>query len=263
MTEAEWDSCSDPQPMLEFLRGKASERKRRLFAVACCRHLWPLFTDSRIRDAVKIAELWADGRASPEELAAQRAAVRRALEEARLRALREADRADLTWSTLTFHINHHASAYAATADAMSAETASASMSGGRFPERAAWGAMLAITPAIELRPLDPADSFHAEYLAGARPVQAALLRELFGNPFRMVSINPVWLLRGSGHPWQRGPIAELAQSIYDQRAFERLPILAAALEEAGCTDAEILGHLRGLGPHIRGCWVVDLLLHKN
>jgi hypothetical protein len=55
----------------------------------------------------------------------------------------------------------------------------------------------------------------------------------------------------------------LAQGIYDERAFERLPILADALEDAGCTDAAILVHCRGPGPHVRGCWVVDLILGKQ
>ena len=255
MNEAEWNSCSDPRPILEFLRGKASGRKRRLFAVACCRHLWPLLTDPRVRDAVDTAELWADGRASPEQLASHRAAARRALEEARLRALREADRAGLNWSTLKFHFDHQAGALKAAVDA--------STLGVRFPERAAWGDMLAVIPAIELEPLYPADGFHEGYLAGARLVQAALLRDLFGNPFRVVSLNPVWLLRGRGRPWERGPVAELAQTVYDQRAFEGLPVLADALEEAGCHDADILNHCRGPGPHVRGCWVVDAILGKS
>jgi hypothetical protein len=58
-------------------------------------------------------------------------------------------------------------------------------------------------------------------------------------------------------------VPKLAASIYEQRAFDRLPVLADALEEAGCTDADILGHLRGPGPHVRGCWAVDLILGKR
>jgi hypothetical protein len=63
--------------------------------------------------------------------------------------------------------------------------------------------------------------------------------------------------------WNGGTIQQLARTIYDDHTFERLPILADALEEAGCTDAAILGHCRGPGPHVRGCWVVDLLLGKQ
>ncbi len=85
----------------------------------------------------------------------------------------------------------------------------------------------------------------------------AILHDLFGNPFRPASLNLAWLA------WNGGTVKRLAAAIYDDRAFERLPILADALEEAGCTDADILAHCRGPGPHVRGCWVVDLLLSKD
>ena len=61
VTEAEWLACTDPQPMLEYLRGKASDRKLRLFACACCRRLWHLMNDKRSRDAADVAEEYADG----------------------------------------------------------------------------------------------------------------------------------------------------------------------------------------------------------
>jgi hypothetical protein len=84
-----------------------------------------------------------------------------------------------------------------------------------------------------------------------------LFRCIAGNPFRPVTGNPAWLA------WSGGTTPRLAQAIYDERAFGRLPVLADALEDAGCADAEILGHCRGPGPHARGCWVVDLLLGKE
>jgi hypothetical protein len=86
--------------------------------------------------------------------------------------------------------------------------------------------------------------------------KAQLLRDLAGDPFGPVAIDTAWLA------WHDGVIPRLAQAVYDERAFERLPILADALEEVGCADPTILGHLRGPGPHVRGCWVVDLLLGK-
>jgi hypothetical protein len=86
----------------------------------------------------------------------------------------------------------------------------------------------------------------------------ALLRDIFGLlPYRPVALDRTWLT------WRDGTISKLAQAIYDERAFDRLPILADALVDAGCTDEAILGHCRGPGPHIRGCWVVDLLLGKG
>ncbi len=87
--------------------------------------------------------------------------------------------------------------------------------------------------------------------------QAFWLRDIIGNPFRPVAANPAWLA------WNDEAIPKMAQAIYDERAFARLPLLADALEDAGCTEAEILAHSRGPGPHVRGCWVVDLLLGKK
>jgi len=88
-----------------------------------------------------------------------------------------------------------------------------------------------------------------------KKVQAHLARCIFGTlPFRPVTIDPAWLTP---------TVTSLAQAIYDDRAFDRLPILADALEDAGCTNQDILGHCRSGGEHVRGCWVVDLLLGKE
>jgi hypothetical protein len=91
--------------------------------------------------------------------------------------------------------------------------------------------------------------------------RCAVLRCLFGNPFRPVSVNPAW---------QTPDVRSLAEGIYEERAFDRLPILADALEEAGCTDPAILGHCRAIlghcrdrGEHARGCWVIDLLTGRE
>jgi hypothetical protein len=87
--------------------------------------------------------------------------------------------------------------------------------------------------------------------------QIRLLKDVFGNPFRPPPvIDPAWLSRNDGH------IFKLVTAIYDDRAFDRLPALADALEAAGCADAELLGHLRGPGTHVRGCWGVDVVLGK-
>ena len=79
MTEAEWLACPEPTPMLSFLRGKASDRKLRLFAAACCRHVWQLLANQQCRKAVEISERYADGNASATELQEANEAVSRSI----------------------------------------------------------------------------------------------------------------------------------------------------------------------------------------
>ena len=90
-----------------------------------------------------------------------------------------------------------------------------------------------------------------------RKSHADLLRCLFGNPFRPTVLEPDWLTRHDGK------VLQLAQAFYDMGALDRLPELADALEEAGCHDTEILAHCRQPGPHVRGCWAVDLVLGSS
>ena len=85
-------------------------------------------------------------------------------------------------------------------------------------------------------------------------VPAGLLRELLGNPFRPVTFSPVW--------WTE-TVVSLARRIYESRDFAAMPVLADALEDAGCEDDDILTHCRGPGPHVRGCWVLDLVIGKE
>lgn len=87
-----------------------------------------------------------------------------------------------------------------------------------------------------------------------RKWQIKMLRDIFGNLFRAVTLDTAWLT---------STVSVLAQALYDDRAFDRLPILADALEDAGCTDADILAHLRSPGPHVRGCWALDAVLDKH
>jgi uncharacterized protein YceK len=94
--------------------------------------------------------------------------------------------------------------------------------------------------------------------AAERAAQVALVREVFGNPFRPVRVDPAWLA------WHGGTIPRLARAIYGDGAFDRLLVLADALEEAGCGDPDVLGHLRGpRGVHIRGCFALDAVLGKG
>jgi hypothetical protein len=94
---------------------------------------------------------------------------------------------------------------------------------------------------------------HAECFLGARG--AALLRDIFGPlPFRTVTIEASWLTPKA---------ISISEVIYERRSFDRMPELAQTVEEAGCTNQDILNHCRGPGPHVKGCWVVDLVLGKN
>ena len=87
--------------------------------------------------------------------------------------------------------------------------------------------------------------------AAEERAQLALLRDVFGNPFRPVAFSPAW---------RTDTAVTLARQMYESRDFSPLPILADALQEAGCENADILAHCRGDGPHVRGCWVVDAVL---
>jgi hypothetical protein len=86
--------------------------------------------------------------------------------------------------------------------------------------------------------------------------QSDLVREVFGSPFRPVRIDRSWLT------WNGGMVGKLAVQIYDEAAFDELPILADALEESGCTNQDILQHCRHPDGHDRGCWPLDLILGK-
>jgi hypothetical protein len=204
MTEAEWLECADPTPMLAFLRGKASDRKQRLFAVACSRRIWHLI-DTLGRAAVEAAEKFADGLVESTDMRAARLACQGAGGQA-------------AWYP------------AATNPEIAARNTACSAQAG-----VASNAML--------------DSEAAERLA-----QAKFLRDIFGNPFRPITLDCSWLTP---------EVVRLAQKIYADRIFERLPLLADELANAGCVNAEILRHCRGPGPHVRGCWVVDLVLGKH
>src|SRR5262249_42386801 len=92
-------------------------------------------------------------------------------------------------------------------------------------------------------------SFNGEWTA-----QVGLLRDIFGNPFKPAKMKSSWLT---------STVLSLAKSIYDNRRFEDLPILADALEDASCDNAEMLEHARSGGEHLKGCWLVDLLLQKE
>jgi hypothetical protein len=236
--------------MLRFLRGKSTNRKLRLFACACCRRVWDSLSTDENRHAVEVAERFADGLASDDELTT---AERKATRPARDAAARH-------------HISNFPSA---------AAKAAARLVGSRAYSRvyAAYaGQATSDAPQQVARELgvsaeaakDPRDAY-IEAEAHEAEIQTDLLRDLFGPlPFHLVTIDRTWLA------WNDGVVIRLAQAAYEQRDMPEgtldssvLAILADALEEAGCTAEDILSHLRGPGPHVRGCWPVDLCLDKS
>jgi hypothetical protein len=131
-----------------------------------------------------------------------------------------------------------------------------------FAEQLAYDREGVVARGLRAAKMDADAAAHAAMCAmsSAQPgcaAQTALLREVFGNPFRPVAVDPYWLA------WNDGTVVRLAQVVYEERAFDRLPILADALEEAGCDNTDILSHCRQPGEHVRGCWALDLLLGKQ
>src|SRR5262245_20959201 len=242
MTEADWNRCNHAKPLWYFLRaaGKLSERKARLFMVALCRRIWPLLTDERSRRAVEVAERLADGRVTPRER-------EEVYHEAHLARVEAAEAAG--WYAPTHGTEAERRVLAAVTEA----------------DCNALAAAQAAVQTLEESRVD-AEGGVDDFLADTRAesaAQAALLRCLFGPlPFR-----PLALLEPSLLTWNSGLIRNLAQATYDDRLLpsgelepDRLAVLADAVEDAGAVDAELLDHLRGPGPHVRGCFAVDFLL---
>lgn len=245
MTKEEWLVCTDPQKMLDFLRGKASDRKLRLFAVACCRHNWHLLTDDRSRRAVDVAESYADGVASDFDLTASCQANNAIAQEIIARkdghpypAIAMITAVGGTAST------NKPSGFHDWAENVSGWAATASWTG-------------VVTPLPSKIRFDEAPPAAVAIRTTERAKQAVFLHELFGNPFHPVTLDPAWLA------WNDGTVVKLAQAIYDERAFDDMPILSDALQDAGCNNTDILSHCRQPGEHVRGCWIVDLLLGKS
>jgi hypothetical protein len=272
MTEQDWRKCAEPERMLKSLRGAVSERKLRLFAAACCRRVWALLRDERSRRAVEVAERHADGRADDQELKAAGEGARAAVDAWRDRARRtRADAGVLracqaAWAALAQPIA--APRWAARAMALAQEAVVRQKLRARVVGN--WGRGLAAVP-VELAPAtwralslpawlavqaEEAQGFEARvtHEAAERRRQCELLRELLGDPFRPAVFDLAWLA------WGGGAVARIARAIAEEGAFAQTPILADALEEAGCADERILEHLRGPGPHLHGCWALDLLV---
>ena len=239
MTEAEWLNSGAPNTMFLYIGGEVLDRKRRLLACGLGRHLWPALKDARSRDAIAVAERFADGAAEVDELAAAEVGSRKAMDAVR-KYERAKERYDCRGTATSVWATGHDVQEWYVGNSAPDPAAPAYSSSPR--DTAIW------EDAVEAMHKQGGD-WHGElrWLCGA-------IRCVFGNPFRPVAVPA---------RWRRSAVVKLARGIYGDRAFDRLPILADALQDAGCEDAEVLAHFRGDGPHVRGCWVVDGVLGKG
>jgi hypothetical protein len=265
MTQTEWFACSEPGAMLGLLypdptrpgAPPASERALRLALCACCRRVWGSL-GPKGRAAVEAAEAFADGELPAAVLLDAGAAA--AAEAGAAAPYTARSRAGWAAAWLAQGRLCHpdqvlrAAATAAAYAVVSYEETLEEMDG-----------------AAEGRPQPLSERWNAAHDA-ERAAQAALLREVFGDPYRRDAFDDTDDDRAAGaltpplhawRSWEGGTVPRLAEHVYAERDFSALPVLADALEDAGCTDADLLGHLRGPGPHVRGCWAADLLLSQG
>ena len=301
MTEAEWLTCSDPAPMLDLLVTQVSVRKLRLFGAACCRRAEVASRRALAGRGIDLAERLADGLEIAEDLTRLRsdllyegfssndgfsrkraymACWHHAL--AVFNALQDVDRFRAGERRPVFE-NHVQEHHDDVLHFALSEARKEAGPGGNpvfdrpdicRPDLTRVWTEVAQAVAYHLQPDDRPDlplfqvltqpdarrrlddwvaALEADFRFEAMQ-QTILARDIFGNPYRPVTVDPAWLT---------STVVALAEGIYTDGAFDRLPILADALEEAGCGDPGVLSHCRGGGQHVRGCWVVDMVLKKG
>jgi hypothetical protein len=228
MNEAEWLTCSEPDQLVAALGSGISERKLRLLLCALCRRAMAApphgFLSAppptRITKALEVAERYADCQATPKMLLDARSRAWEAVTSMGA----QLHRLHRALPTAQQRLEHHVLAVVA----MTIHTAKQELLGSSL---------------TNMRSLLCDDTWLAD-----------LLREVFGNPFRPAKVGPAW------SSWNGGAVLQLAREVYSHNSFDCLPVLADALEEAGCTDPDILSHCRSAGEHVRGCWILDLIL---
>jgi hypothetical protein len=225
MNANEWRQCKDFTKLVENLPNLLSQRKQRLFLCGCTRTAQAKneADDIRIAAALEAAEMYADRLITATALAAHHRVVTELSQFSHNVVVRGSFHAGI-FAMSIWKISH--SAVCAT-----------------YPPNN--GPLLRTALS---------DLGHPRLDQG---VLLDLFRCVMGNPFRVPAPDT------RACEWRTHTIECLTQAIYEERAFDRLPVLADALEEAGCTDAEILSHCRQPGEHVRGCWVVDLILGKQ
>jgi hypothetical protein len=231
VNETLWQAGNDPLTMLSHVEAGASERKLRLFACACVRHRWALIPHRRQRGAVELAERLAEGQAKDAEL-----------EDARQRA------EVWPYDAPEFErLIYQAAAYTLAESALEAA-------------RGACSSILdyaAIEGAWEAIPGEDQSRLIAEAAGAEGRALGRLAVEVFGNPFRPVTVERAWLAAFDG------AALAMARWIDEEWRIDEMPYLADALTDAGCTADALIRHLRGEGPHVRGCWALDLVLGRS
>jgi hypothetical protein len=262
VNESEWLASDKPWRLLDFLGKQAGERGHILLCCACARRLWGSLADPRSRTAVDTAEAFADGLATEAAMVQAAEEAGEVMREMERRAYRPANGSPrhlaeavadaamaASWTAPLGSRNRHARQNTAV-------TAAANAASYLFADLADSDASSPNTPNM----LDVRKAKQAE-----ERVQAALLRDIFGNPFRPSPPLPPAVLA-----WSDRVVQRLAQAAYDERRLpegtlnpSRLAILADALLDAGGEDESLLEHLRSPGPHVRGCWAVDAVLSRS
>ena len=228
MTEAEWLSCEDPAAMLNFLRGRVSDRRLRLFICGCCRHMPDAYVSEEEIESIEYGERYADGEVTLDYLNSYRAN-----RPARFHTN------GLNWYTsaikrLTLCRKKMLLQSALNSVSTTAHARVAAVFGDYQHEKKE---ARRVATLIERR-----------FVAG-------IVCDVFRNLIRPTALDPVW---------RTDTVLSLAQGMYESRDFSAMPILADALQDAGCENEDVLNHCRDeKAVHVRGCWVVDLVLGKE
>lgn len=282
MTEAEWSACTNAHELLAVVWGRADERSRRLFIVACCRRIDDLLVDERSRRAVEVASRRAEGRATEREMAAASAGADAVVAECRAEYASLAEEIEILAAAsarcveaaktseeaaMELYLREYrpsvrlatwerrlAVARAAAAS-LAWDLGEAAHDAGRRMEVEAVGSDLLANRADDCDWCAVWASMAAAE-AAERRAHCDILRDLFGDRPSppAADLGPAWM------SWNEGFIPQFAEAVYETEEFENLPVLADALEAAGCSDAAILGHLRRPEPHWRGCWALGRLI---